>query len=103
MTKIIKIENLTNEDKFVTIEGTVIQLWTPTSKKIHQTGLIKDETGIIKFTTWATNELPDVEENKSYAFVGFKVSEWDGRLNIQSAKFSKIKTIMEDYQTTIEI
>jgi replication factor A1 len=96
MAKIIKIEDLSIEDKYVTIEGTVIQLWTPTSKKIQQTGLIKDETGIIKFTTWASNELPDVEENKSYAFIGFKVCEWDGRLNIQSARFSKIKLIIEE-------
>jgi len=103
MAKIIKIEDLTIEDKFVTIEGTVIQLWTPTSKKIHQTGLIKDETGIMKFTTWVSNELPDVEENKSYAFIGFKVNEWDGRLNIQSVKFSKIKAILEDHQTVLEI
>jgi replication factor A1 len=103
MAKIIKIEDLSIEEKFVTIEGTVIQLWTPTSKKIHQTGLIKDETGIIKFTTWTSNEPLDVEENKSYAFIGFKVCEWDGRLNIQSARFSKIKLIMGEHQSTLEI
>lgn len=94
MSKIIKIEDIKLDPGFVTIEGTVIQLWNPSSEKIRQTGLIKDETGIIKFTIWDSNDLLDVDENETFAFVGFKVCEWDGRLSIQSRRFSKIKALI---------
>lgn len=96
MPNIIKIEDLKPDSGFVTIEGTVIQLWNPTSEKIRQTGIIKDETGIIKFTIWDSNDLLEVGENETLAFVGFKVCEWDGKLNIQSAKFSKITLLIGD-------
>lgn len=94
MSKIIKIEDLKPDSGFVTIEGTVIQLWNPSTEKITQTGLIKDDTGIIKFTIWSSNDLLDVDENETFAFVGFRVCEWDGRLNIQSGRFSKIKALI---------
>lgn len=94
MSILVKIEDLKPDSGFVTIEGTVIQLWNPSSEKIRQTGLIKDETGIIKFTIWNSNELLEVYENETFAFVGFKVCEWDSRLNIQSGKFSKIKALI---------
>lgn len=94
MSKIVKIKDISPENDFVTIKGTVIQLWNPSSDKIRQTGLIKDDTGIIKFTIWESNDLLDVDENETFAFVGFKVSQWNERLNIQSARFSKIKAII---------
>ncbi len=38
------------DGKWVTLKVKVVQIWDNTSDKITQTGLIGDETGIIKFT-----------------------------------------------------
>jgi replication factor A1 len=44
----------------------VIQLRNSTSDKITQTGLIGDETGVIKFTIWRTSVALPLEEGKTF-------------------------------------
>jgi replication factor A1 len=54
------------DGKWVTLKVKVVQIWDNTSDKITQTGLIGDETGIIKFTIWESANLPPMEEGRSY-------------------------------------
>ncbi len=49
----------------MTLKVKVMQIWDNTSDKITQTGLIGDETGIIKFTIWESANLPPMEEGRS--------------------------------------
>ena len=52
--------------QWATVKGKVVQLWENSHESIEQAGLIGDPTGVIKFTNWASSELPDMEEGKSY-------------------------------------
>ena len=52
--------------QWATVKGKVVQLWENSHESIGQAGLIGDHTGVVKFTNWASSELPDMEEGKSY-------------------------------------
>jgi len=55
--------------KEVSIEGTVTQLWEPSSSAISQVGLIEDESGRTKFTSWVASDQPWIEEESTFVFV----------------------------------
>ncbi len=46
----VHVADVKEDGKWVTLKVKVVQIWDNTSDKITQTGLIGDETGIIKFT-----------------------------------------------------
>ncbi|MFC5969713.1 DNA-binding protein [Halomarina salina] len=48
----------------VDIEGRVKTLWTPSHPSIAQVGLIEDETGTVKFTSWAKSNQPWLAEGE---------------------------------------
>jgi replication factor A1 len=84
------------EGQWATIKGKVIQLWDNSHETIEQVGLIGDPTGVIKFTNWASSELPDMEEGKSYVLKNIVLNEWDGKVQIQLNRSSSIEKIDED-------
>jgi replication factor A1 len=82
--------------QWATVKGKVIQLWDNSHETIEQVGLIGDPTGVIKFTNWASSELPDMEEGKSYVLKNIVLNEWDGKVQIQLNRSSSIEKIDED-------
>lgn len=84
------------EGQWATVKGKVIQLWDNSHETIEQVGLIGDPTGVIKFTNWASSELPDMEEGKSYVLKNIVLNEWDGKVQIQLNRSSSIEKIDED-------
>ena len=46
----------------VNIEGTTKTLWEPISPAVQQVGLIADETGNIKFTSWKKSDPTIVQD-----------------------------------------
>jgi len=68
--------------KEVSIEGTVTQLWEPSSSAISQVGLIEDESGRTKFTSWVASDQPWIEEGEHVRIRGRRrtgttgVSRW---------------------------
>jgi hypothetical protein len=55
--------------KEVSIEGTVTQLWEPSSSAISQVGLIEDESGRTKFTSWVASDQPGLRRESTFVFV----------------------------------
>jgi replication factor A1 len=82
--------------QWATVRGKVIQLWENSHETIEQAGLIGDPTGVIKFTNWASSELPDMEEGKSYLLKNIVVNEWGGKAQIQLNRSSSIEELDED-------
>jgi len=62
-----KLEDVNRKE--VSIEGTVTQLWEPSSSAISQVGLIEDESGRTKFTSWVASDQPWIEEGSTFVFV----------------------------------
>lgn len=82
--------------QWATVKGKVVQLWENSHESIEQAGLIGDPTGVIKFTNWASSELPDMEEGKSYMLNNVVVNEWGGKIQIQLNRSSSIEELDED-------
>jgi len=78
------------DNRWVSTHGKIIQLWEPGSEVIHQTGLIGDETGIVKFTIFAKNSDINVTESETYDFSNMVTSMWQGGLSLKANKNSKI-------------
>ena len=82
--------------QWVTINGKVVQLWENSHETIEQAGLIGDPTGVVKFTNWASADLPDMEEGKSYRLKNVVVNEYGGKVQIQLNRSSSIEELDED-------
>jgi replication factor A1 len=95
----VKISDIKEDGKWVTVRAKVIQLWEATQESIAQVGLLGDESGTIKFTKWAkASALPALEEGKSYILKNVTTSEWQGQYSIQLNKTSEIMPIKEDIE-----
>lgn len=92
-----KVNDLTN-DKWVNLEVVVKQIWDSTSESINQTGLIADESGAIKFTSWTNAGMPKVEEGKSYTFKNVVVNEYNEKLAINLNKTSSIEPLDKEIE-----
>lgn len=84
--------------KWATVKAKVIQLWENSHESIEQAGLLGDKTGVIKFTNWASSELPDLEEGKSYVLKNVLVNEWGGKAQVQLNRSSSIEELDEEIE-----
>ena len=90
MNNFTKIENIDGTSKWVNIDGKVIQLWENTHNAIAQIGLLGDETGIIKFVSWAKSGKPVIELGEMYRFKNLAVAEYNGGFSVSINKNTKI-------------
>ncbi|MBU4374303.1 MAG: replication protein A [Euryarchaeota archaeon] len=93
----VKVSDIKEDGKWVTLRAKVVQLWEAKQESISQVGLLGDESGTIKFTKWAkASALPTMEEGKSYIFKNVTTSEWQGQFSVKLNKTSEIIPINED-------
>lgn len=98
-TSFSKVADILEDGKWVNLKVKVVQLWENTHGSISQVGLLADETGTIKFITWAAAEVPAVEEGRSYIFKNVVSSEWNGKMEVTLNKSSSIEEITDDIRT----
>lgn len=84
--------------QWANLQVIVKQIWESTADSIAQAGLIADESGAIKFTSWTNAGMPEVEEGKSYLFKNIVVNEYNDRLQINLNKTSSIEELKEDIE-----
>ncbi|WP_089816123.1 DNA-binding protein [Halomicrobium zhouii] len=88
---IVPIDQIENVDRSeVTVEGRVTQLWTPSSRAIRQVGLIEDESGRTKFTSWKKSAQPMVEEGERVRFRAAAKNWYQGRCSIALTGWSEV-------------
>ncbi len=97
-TPFIKINEINEDGKWVSLRAKVVQLWESNHESISQVGLLGDESGTIRFTKWRKASLPDLEEGKSYMFKNVTTSEWQGSYSVKLNRTSEIVPIDEDIQ-----
>lgn len=76
----------------------VVQLWDSNHASISQSGVVGDSTGTVKFTKWATANLPQMEESKCYILTNVVASVYNEKLQIGLNKKSKIEELKEDVE-----
>jgi len=92
----MKIGDIEEAGKWIDIRAKVVQLWDSVSETISQTGLIGDDTGVIKFVKWSKSELPNLEEGKCYIFKNVVTDEFQGRFSIKLNRTSELQPLNED-------
>ena len=92
----IHVGDVKADNQWVTLRVKVIQLWDNTSDKITQTGLIGDETGVIKFTMWDSSGLKPMEEGKCYEIKSAVTNLYNERFQIKLNKATTITQLAED-------
>jgi replication factor A1 len=97
-SQLVKISEISGPNRWISLKAKVVQLWEPNSPSISQTGLIGDETGVMRFTVWAKAGKPELEEGKSYLFKNVVTDTFGGRKWIKVTRNSEIIEIDEDIQ-----
>ena len=71
------------DEQWVNVTAKLVQLWEPRSESISQVGLLGDETGTMKFVSFATSELPDLEEGTTYHLENVVTDEYQGDFSVK--------------------
>ena len=85
-----KLEAINREE--VSIEGQVVQLWKQASPAIAQMGLIEDESGRTKFTSWVKSDARWVQEGEKVCIHGAAKSWYQGRVSVAVTGWSTVHT-----------
>jgi len=91
-----RIAEINAEDKWINLKVKVVQLWEPNAPSIAQVGLLGDESGAIKFTSWASASLPIVQEGRSYSIRSAVTKSWQGRFSVSLNKATSIVALDEE-------
>jgi ssDNA-binding replication factor A large subunit len=83
-----KLEDVNRKE--VSIEGTVTQLWEPSSPSIAQVGLIEDESGRTKLTSWKASDAPWIEEGERVRIHGAAKNWYNGRVSVAVTGWSTL-------------
>ena len=86
-------------EQWLDVTAKVVALWDPRSDAIAQVGLLGDDTGTIKFTKWATSDLPELKEEQVYRLGNVVTDEYQGRYSV---KLNRTTTI-EEVDAEIEV
>ena len=74
----------------VSIEGTVETLWESESPAIRQVGLIEDDSGKTKLTSWARSSQPLIEEGEPVRIHGAAKNWYQGRVSVALTGWSTV-------------
>jgi replication factor A1 len=96
----MKISEISEPARWIDLKAKVVQLWDPTSETISQTGLIGDDSGVIKFVKWAKSDLPDLAEGESYLFKNVVTDEFEGRFSVKLNRTSGFETLEEEIEVS---
>ncbi len=89
----VPIASVKEDNKWVTVRGKILQLWDPRSDSISQTGLIGDESGVIRFTIFTKSQDKldiTLEEGECYKFRNVVSSIWQGQISLKVNSISEI-------------
>ncbi|EMA40596.1 replication factor A [Halococcus hamelinensis 100A6] len=90
------VETIDAPEQWVDLTVKVLQLWEPRSESIAQVGLLGDETGTIKFTAWATSDLPELDEGGVYRLENVVTDEYEGRFSVKLNRTTDIEELDEE-------
>jgi ssDNA-binding replication factor A large subunit len=83
-----KLENVNRKE--VSIEGRVEVLWDADSPAIAQVGLIADDSGKTKVTSWVASDQPWLEEGERVRIHGAAKNWYNGRVSVALTGWSTV-------------
>src|SRR5665648_366027 len=94
----VDIANINSDNQWVTLKAKVVQLWDTQHESISQVGLIGDETGTIKFVKWASADVPELVNGRTYEFTNVVTNEYQDKFSVGINKSSSITQLDEDIE-----
>lgn len=65
------------------VRAKIVKLFEARHQKIHQTGLIGDASGVVRFVSWkGKSEPPTLEQGKAYEIQGVYPTLYDDKINV---------------------
>lgn len=89
------IETIDNGERWLTLSAEVLQLWEPKSDSMAQVGLLGDGTETIKFVSWKTSDVPELEEGGQYLLEDIVTEEYEGKLSVKLNSETSVSRIVE--------
>lgn len=90
------VGELDKEGQWATLEVKVVTVWDNDNEKIHQTGLLADKTGQVKFTIFPGDDPPTLEEGKSYRIESLVTDEWSGNINVKFVSSTNVEELDDE-------
>ena len=83
-----KLEDVNRKE--VSVEGRVTVLWESNSPAIAQVGLIEDDSGKTKVTSWVASDQPWIEEGERVRIHGAAKNWYNGRVSVAVTGWSTL-------------
>jgi replication factor A1 len=93
-----EIGSVNAAEEWIDITAKVVELWEPRSDAIAQVGLVGDETGRIKFTSWAKSDLPTLEEGSVYQLGNVVTDEYQGQFSVKLNRTTTIEEVDDEIE-----
>ena len=103
----VQVADVDEDEQWIDVTAKVVDLWDPRSDAVAQVGLLGDESGTIKFTAFASSDLPKLEEGAVYALGNLVTDEYQGNYSVKLNRTTTIEQLDEDIEvgddsTTVE-
>ncbi|WP_396610882.1 replication factor A [Haloferax sp. S1W] len=92
------LNDIDEDEQWVDVRAKVVELWEPRSEAIAQVGLLGDESGRMKFVSFTTSELPELEAGKSYALGNVVTDEYQGNFSVKLNRTTSITELDEEIE-----
>jgi replication factor A1 len=92
------LNTIDTAEEWIDITAKVVELWEPRSDSIAQVGLLGDNTGTIKFTSWTKSELPTLEEGAVYHIGNVVTDEYQGQYSVKLNRTTTIEETDEEIE-----
>ncbi|MEF8800895.1 MAG: replication factor A [Halolamina sp.] len=97
-SELTTLGEIDEDEQWVDLRVTVADLWEPGHDSIAQVGLLGDESGTMKFVAFDTSDLPELEDEKSYALSNVVTDEYEGSFSVKLNKTTGITELDEDIE-----
>ena len=94
----VQVSDIDEDEQWVDLRVTLVDLWEPRSDSIAQVGLLGDESGTIKFVAFETSDLPALSEGQSYALSNVVTDEYEGRYSVKLNRTTQITELDESIE-----
>jgi replication factor A1 len=94
----VLVNEIDEDEQWVDLRVTLVDLWEPRSDSISQVGLLGDESGTIKFVAFETSDLPHLTEGQSYELSNVVTDEYEGNYSVKLNRTTGITEIDEEIE-----
>jgi replication factor A1 len=96
---LVACDDIDAPEMWIDVRAEVVQLWEPRSDSIAQVGLLADESGTVKFVSWATSDLEELHEGEAYLLENVVTDEYEGKFSVKLNRTTDIEHLAEEIDT----